>query len=165
MLLTVITVRRMTSISCICAFSIFISIFILILPTCGAEKPLKINQIDINHNVACNVVITDGVEYLVTCTDNSPNPNENKIKCCAITESLRGLTYEWGTCHLRDNYLKDNINVISISEPTTEMCQLKLSLLSLDVKGKINYLVHFLKFIDRGSSAYAVFLNFGKTTV
>ena len=133
MLLTVITVRRMSSISCIYAFSIFISIFILILPTCGAE-------IDINHNVACNVVITDGVEYLVTCTDNSPNPNENKIKCCSISESMRGLSYEWGTCHRRLDHLKDNINVISTSEPTTNMCQLKLSLISKDeqLKGNIN---------------------------
>ena len=150
MLLTVITVRRMTSISCICAFSIFISIFILILPTCGAEKPLKINQIDINHNVACNVVITDGVEYLVTCTDNSPNPNENKIKCCSISESMRGLSYEWGTCHRRLDHLKDNINVISTSEPTTNMCQLKLSLTSKNehLKGNVNHLIHFLRIID-----------------
>ena len=162
MLLTVITVRRMTSISCIYAFSIFISIFILILPTCGAEKPFKINQIDINHNVACNVVITDGVEYLVTCTDNSPNPNENKIKCCAITESMSGLSYEWGTCHLRDNYLKDNINVISTSEPTTNMCQLKLSLLSKDeqLKGNINYLIHFLRIIDTYCPSFKAFLFF-----
>ena len=129
----------MSSISCTNAFSIFISIFILILPTCGAEKPLKINQIDINPNITCRVNITEGVEYQVTCTDNSPNPNENKIKCCAITESLRGLSYEWGTCHLRDNYLKDNINVIS-TEATTYMCQLKLILLSKDeqLKGNIN---------------------------
>ena len=128
----------MSSISCIYAFYIFISIFILILPTCGAQKLYKINRIDIIQNVTCNVDITDGVEYLVTCTDNYPILNENKIKCCAITESLRNLSYEWGTCHLRNDYLKDNINVISTSEPTTNMCQLKLSLLSADaqLKGK-----------------------------
>ena len=94
-------------------------------------------KIYINSNVTCSVNITDGVEYLVTCTDNSSNPNENEIKCCAITESLRGLSYEWGTaCHLRYDNLKDNINVISTSEPTTNMCQLKLSLLSADAKLK-----------------------------
>ena len=118
------------------------------LHICGASKFLKINKIDINPNVTCSVNITDGVEYLVTCIDNFPNPNE--IKCCAITESLRGLSYEWGTCHLRNDYLKDNINVISTSEPTTNMCQLKLSLLSKDeqLKGNINYLIHFLRIID-----------------
>ena len=126
----------MCSISCTFVFSISISIFILNQPTCGAQKLLKINQIDINSNVTCSVNISDGVEYLVTCTDNSPNLNENKIKCCAITESLRGLTYEWGTCHLRNDHLKDNINVISTSEPSTYMCQLKLSLLSADAKLK-----------------------------
>ena len=120
----------MCSLSCTIAFSMSISIFILNLPTYGAQKLLKINQVDINSNVTCSVDITEGVEYLVTCTDNSPNPNENKIKCCAITESLSSLSYEWGTCHLRNDNLKDNINVISTSEPTTNMCQLKLSLLS-----------------------------------
>ena len=112
------------------------------MPICGALNMLKINHVDINFNVTCSVDITDGVEYLVTCTDNSPNPNENKIKCCAITESLRGLTYEWGTCHLRNDHLKDNINVISTSEPSTNMCQLKLSLLSADakLKGKVIFL-------------------------
>ena len=106
---------------------------------------MKINRqgrkIYINTNVTCSVNITDEVEYLVKCTDNSPNLNENKIKCCAITESLRGLSYEWGTCHLRNDNLKDNINVISTSEPTTDMCQLKLSLLSADakLKGKVTF--------------------------
>ena len=120
----------MCSLSCTIAFSMSISIFILNLPTYVAQKSLKINQVDINSNVTCSVNISDGVEYLVTCTDNSPNPNDNKIRCCAITESLWGLSYEWGTCHLRNDNLKDNINVISTSEPTTNMCQLKLSLLS-----------------------------------
>ena len=140
----------MCSLSCTIAFSMSISIFILNLPTYGAQKLLKINQVDINSNVTCSVNITDGVEYLVTCTDNSPNPNENKIKCCAITESLRGLSYAWGTCHGRNDYLKDNIIVISTSEPTTNMCQLKLSLISKDkqLKGNVNYLKHFLIIID-----------------
>ena len=152
----------MFSISCTFVFSISISIFILNLPTCGAQKLSKISQIDINSNVTCSVNITDGVEYLVTCTDNSPNPKENKIKCCAITESLRGLSYEWGTCHLRDDYLKDNINVISTSEPTTNMCQLKLSLLSKDeqLKGNINYLIHFLRIIDTYCPSFKAFLLF-----
>ena len=110
---------------------------------CGAMKMLKINQIDINSNVTCSVNITDGVEYLVTCTDDFPNPNENKIKCCAITESLRNLSYEWGTCHLRDDYLKDNINVISTTEATTNMCQLKLSLLSADAQLKVKVFLTF----------------------
>ena len=94
----------MCSISCTFVFSISINIFILNLPTCGAQKLSKISQIDINSNVTCSVNISDGVEYLVTCTDNSPNLNENKIKCCAITESMSGLSYEWGTCHLRNDY-------------------------------------------------------------
>ena len=81
----------MCSISCTFAFSISISIFILNLPAYGAQKLLKINQVDINSNVTCSVDITEGVEYLVTCTDNSPNPNGSKIKCCAITESLKSL--------------------------------------------------------------------------
>ena len=150
----------MCSISCTFVFSISISIFILNLPTCGAQKLSKISQIDINSNVTCSVNISDGVEYLVTCTDNSPNLNENKIKCCAITESLRGLSYEWGSCHLRNNYLKDNINVISTN--STNMCQLKLSLISKDeqLKGNVNFLIHFLRIIDTYCSSFKVFLFF-----
>ena len=144
----------MCSLSCTIAFSMSISIFILNLPTYGAQKLLKINQVDINSNVTCSVDITEGVEYLVTCTDNSPNPNENKIKCCSISESMRGLSlsYEWGTCHRRLDHLKDNINVISTSEPTTNMCQLKLSLTSKDgqLKGNVNYLIEGFKRELRG---------------
>ena len=138
----------MCSTSCKFVFSLSISIFIFNLPTCGAHKLLEINQIDINPNITCSVNITDGVKYLVTCTDNSPNLKENKIKCCAITESLSNLSYEWGTCNLRNDYLKDNINVISTSEATTNMCQLKLSLLSDDekLKGKIISFDMFLQF-------------------
>ena len=93
-------------------------------------QKLVLGPNDINPNVSCNVKVIDRIDYLVTCEYNSVIQIEEKIDCCAIIESETNLSYEWGTCHLRNDPLRDDIFVLSIPESTSTKCQIKMRLVS-----------------------------------